>query len=66
MKPTKMTPLRRLLDIRLGGIDQYVQSRRAAHKSWEAIAVDINRQLPDEKPVSASRLRNWYQKETAA
>lgn len=60
-----MTPLQRLLDIQLRGIDQYVLSRREGGKSWDSIAHEINRKLPNEKPVSGARLRFWYKEGVA-
>lgn len=55
---TPVTPLRKLLDIRLDGLDDFVTARRNVGKSWRVIANDI-RDLTG-IDVAHETLRSWY------
>ena len=53
-----MTPLRTLLDIKLGGLDDFVHSRRGAGTSWRVISNDIRDQTGID--ITYETLRAWY------
>lgn len=53
-----MTPLRELLDAKVGSLDAYVADRRARGESWQSIAADL---FADTRvKVADETLRNWF------
>lgn len=58
-----MTPLRQLLDTKVGSLDSYVAERRDVGHSWASIAADL---FADTKvKVTDETLRNWFGQDAA-
>lgn len=53
-----MTPMRQLLDVKLGSLDVFVNDRRKQGTSWDWIARDIY--AATDIAISGEALRRWY------
>lgn len=53
-----MTPLQTLISEKVGGLAEYVASRRSVGRSWRAIARDLRDETGVE--VTDETLRGWY------
>lgn len=62
MPPTDATPKRRLLELLTGDLTAYVDSRRAAGKSWRQISLDIRDDY--DLDITHETLRSWYPDDT--
>lgn len=61
---TSMTPLQTLLDIKVGGLDEYVDTRRTEGKSWRVISNDLRDDTGID--ITYETLRGWFIDEKAA
>lgn len=63
MTTTSPTPLRQLADFLLrekGGLEDFVQRRRADGRSWRVIARDLYLATEGQADVSNETLRGWF------
>lgn len=48
------------------GLDTFVAARRAEHKSWRQIAIDLRDATHGEVDITDVTLRNWVERNTMA
>ena len=53
-----VTPMRQLADLKLGGLDDFVKTRRDRGDAWRIISRDIHDAIGLD--VSIETLRSWY------
>lgn len=56
----RMTPTAKLANYLLGGLDEFVLTRRAEGMSWRRIALEISHATGRQIEVTHEALRGWY------